>query len=162
MGRVKRIITTVAHGIFGWEGALEDSIRAYETSAEFEDMEHVQSHYFDNGGLFLVALAGDKVIGSGAVRKLDPATAELKRMWLMDAFQGRGIGYALITKLFEFARQRDYARVVLQTSPEQTRALAFYRRVGFREIPTYNDNRDEVSMEIALAGTKSMGSRLTA
>ena len=148
---VKRIILKVAFGIFGWDGTLEDSTRQLETSGEFDDLDHVRSHYFDNDGLFLVALSDGGPIGSGALRKLDDRTAELKRMWLLEDYHGQGIGYQLITRLFDFARARGYTRIVLQTGREQTRALAFYQRVGFHEIPSYNEDLAEVSMEFQLS-----------
>jgi putative acetyltransferase len=72
-------------------------------------------------------------------------------MWLSEEFHGRGIGYTLINQLFDFARAHGYRRVVLQTSRKQTRALAFYARVGFYEIHSYNAELAEVSMEIQLA-----------
>ncbi|MFZ5821567.1 MAG: GNAT family N-acetyltransferase [Chloroflexota bacterium] len=146
----KRVILTVAYNIFGFDGALEDSIRHFEAAGKLKDMDEVESHYFDRGGMFLVALDDEQVIGSGALRKLDKDTVELKRMWLLEAYQGQGIGYRLLTQLFDFARSQDYARVRLQTSLEQARALAFYRRVGFYEIPCYNQGEDDVSMEILL------------
>ncbi|MEW5830300.1 MAG: GNAT family N-acetyltransferase [Chloroflexota bacterium] len=148
--QVKHIIHTVAYGIFGFDGSLEDSIRYYSGLGIFSDLDDFQSHYFDNAGTFLVSLDDGQVIGSGAIRRLDGETAELKRMWLLEAYQGRGVGYRLIGELFAFARLRGYRRVRLQTSPEQTRALAFYRKVGFHEIPCYNDDITEVSMEISL------------
>jgi putative acetyltransferase len=147
---VKRVILSVAYNIYGWEGTLEESIRHFEASDEFADMDDVQSHYFDNGGYFLVALDGAQVIGSGAVRRLDAQTAELKRMWLLEDYHGRGIGYRILTRLFDFTRSQGYTRVRLQTGSKQTRAIAFYRKAGFYVIPAYNEDFDEVSMEIAL------------
>jgi putative acetyltransferase len=152
---VKQIILTVAYGIFGWDGTLEESILHFEASGEFEDVDQVQPHYFGNHGIFLVALKDDSLVGSGALRKIDDRTAELKRIWLLDGYQGQGIGYMLITRLFDFARTQGYERIVLQTSAVQTRALAFYRRVGFHEIPPYTGETSEISMEILLEGTKS-------
>ncbi len=148
--QVKRIIHTVAYGIFGFDGSLEDSIRHFSGSGIFSDLDDFQAHYFDNAGTFLVALDDGQVIGCGAIRRLDEETAELKRMWLLEAYQGRGVGYRLIGELFAFARSRGYRRIRLQTSPEQTRALAFYRKLGFYEIPCYNDDGTEISMEISL------------
>jgi putative acetyltransferase len=150
---VKRVINSVAYNIFGFDGTLEDSILHYEGLGVFYDMEDIQSHYFDNRGTFLVALNGEQVIGSGALRKLDGETAELKRMWLLEAYHGQGIGYRISMQLFDFARQQGYARIRLQTSPEQIRALDFYRKVGFCEISCYNDDSDEISMEIQLSTT---------
>jgi putative acetyltransferase len=146
----RHVILSVAYGIFGWEGTLEDSVRHFETSGEFKDMDNLQEHYFGNGGLFLVALDDNKVIGSGAIRKLDEATAELKRMWLLEDYQGKGIGYRLITRLFDFGRAKGYIRARLQTGTEQTRALAFYHRLGFYEIPCYTNEIQGVSLEVTL------------
>jgi putative acetyltransferase len=146
----KHIILSVAYNIYGWSGSLEDSIRYFESTGEFADMDQVETHYFKNDGLFLAALDEDTLIGSGAIRKLDSETAELKRMWLLESHHGMGIGYQIIKRLFEFARTNGYRRIRLQTSPEQTRALAFYKKLGFYEIPSYNDKCGEISMEINL------------
>lgn len=146
---VKYIIHSVAYNIFGFDGSLEDSIRYYETEIR-KDLNNIQGHYFDNGGTFLVALDSGKPIGSGALRKIDGKTAELKRLWLLEKYHGHGIGYRIITELFNFARKKDYKRIWLQASPEQVRALAFYRKVGFYEIPCYNDEIEEISMEFIL------------
>jgi GNAT superfamily N-acetyltransferase len=146
----RRLILSVAYDLFGWDGTLEESIAHFESSGELADMDDIQAHYFDAGGLFLVALDGPRLVGTGAVRRLDPLTAELKRMWLPESYQGRGIGYQLMQRLLRYARDQGYERIRLQTSPQQTRALAFYRRVGFREIPAYSDAPGEISMELSL------------
>ena len=146
----KRVILTVAYNIFGFDGTLEDSLRHFEATGEFNDMDDVQTHYFKAKGMFLVALNGEQVIGSAALRQLAANTAELKRMWLLEAYHGQGIGYRLLMRLFDFAREHKYARIRLQTSPEQVRALEFYRKVGFYEIPPYNEDVSEISMEIEL------------
>lgn len=147
----KRVLLTVAYNIFGFDGTLEESIRHFEAAGRLKDMDEVQSHYFGNHGTFLVALNGEQVIGSGALRKLDDETAELKRMWLLEAYHGQGIGYRLLSQLVDFAIQHRYVRIRLQTSPEQVRALNFYRKFGFYEIPSYNDDLDEISMELKLS-----------
>jgi putative acetyltransferase len=148
---VKHIIYRVAYNIFGFDGTLEDSIRYYTDLDIFNDMDNLHAHYFDAGGMFLVVLNGEQVIGSGALRKLDEKIVELKRMWLLEEYHGLGIGYRIILELFDFARAKGYAHIRLQTSPEQVRALEFYRKVGFYEIPCYNDDVGEISMEISLS-----------
>lgn len=144
------VILSVAYNIYGWGGTLEESIQHFESSGEFNDMEDVRSHYFDDNGLFLAVFDDAKLIGSGAIRKLDPETAELKRMWLLESYHGKGIGYQVITRLFEFARTQGYKHIFLQTGSEQTRAFTFYQKIGFREIPTYNDKPEEISMMLDL------------
>ena len=147
---VKYIIHSVAYNIFGFDGTLEDSIRYYTDLEILNDMDDIQAHYFNNGGTFLIAHNGEQVIGSGALRKLDEETAELKRMWLLETWHGQGVGYRLFSKLIHFAKEKGYARIRLQTSPEQIRALAFYQKVGFYEIPCYSEDVDEVSMELSI------------
>jgi ribosomal protein S18 acetylase RimI-like enzyme len=147
---VKNLIYSVAYNIFGFDGTLEESIRHHESQGIFQDLEDVEAHYFANRGTFLVAVLNDEIIGSGAVRHQDAHTAELKRMWLLEQYHGQGIGYRLITDLFSFARENGYSHMRLQTSPQQTRALAFYRRVGFKKIPNYTTEANEISMEIRL------------
>lgn len=146
----KRVILGVAYHIFGFEGSLEDSIRYYLSQGKLKDMDDLQENYFQPGGTFLVALNDEQVIGSGALRRLDRETAELKRMWLLEKYHGQGIGYRLITNLIGFARVNNYTRIRLQTSSVQSRAYTFYRKVGFYEIPCYNEDMDDISMEMIL------------
>src|SRR5438876_673817 len=48
-------------------------------------------------GAFVLAYLDDVAIGCGAVRRLNDATAELKRMYVAPPFRGRGVGRALVT-----------------------------------------------------------------
>ena len=146
----RRVICTVAYNIFGFDGSLEDSILHFEASGEYHDLDDLQAHYFENRGLFLAVLDDDRLIGTGAVRRLDETTCELKRMWLLDEYHGKGIGYQIFARLHEFSVQSGYQTMRLQTSHQQARALHFYRRLGFHEIPCYNAETDEISMEMKL------------
>lgn len=150
----KHMILSVAYNIYGWNGTLEDSIRHFETSGEFRDMDEVQSHYFENNGLFLAVLDDDRLIGTGAVRKLENSACELKRLWLLEAYHGKRIGYQVFMRVLEFARSQNYQFMRLQTSPEQSRARLFYKKLGFYEIPSYNEKVGEISMELNIGGTK--------
>jgi ribosomal protein S18 acetylase RimI-like enzyme len=58
----------------------------------------------------------------------------------------------MLQELFSIARQMGYTRIRLETDPvAQSRALEFYKRIGFYEIPGYSGRTDEVAMEIMLA-----------
>lgn len=46
-------------------------------------------------------------------------------------YQGQGLGRTMLRHLFGFARERDYASVVLETA-KQTPAFGFYLREGFK------------------------------
>ena len=70
-----------------------------------------------------------------------------------EEYEGQRIGYALFCQLRDFAFKQGDKRLRLQTSPRQARALAFYRQLGFVEIPCYNEDSSEISMELDLQGT---------
>jgi len=102
--------------------------------------------------LFLVVLDDGKVIGTGAVRKKTDEVAELKRIWLLEEYHGRQIGFRVVNLLIDFAREQGYASVYLESTQRQKRALAFYRRMGFQDVPSPHDAQDfdGVSMEMQL------------
>jgi putative acetyltransferase len=147
----KRVIAAVAQRIFEPEKTSEEFEKILTEENYLDDVDNYRQIYAEPDGLFLVVLDDDRVVGTGALRPLEPGTAELKRIWLLEQYHGQGIGFRVIIILFDFARNHGYERIRLMTSPEQVRAVAFYRRVGFVEIPAFQDNEyDDISMEINL------------
>ncbi|CAG0983625.1 amino-acid N-acetyltransferase [Anaerolineae bacterium] len=151
VGEIKHMILTVARGIYEWQESLDEIVRAFDARGEFSDIDHFQSHYLDRRGQFLVALDAGRVVGSGAVRQIDATVCELKRIWLLEAYQGKRLGYRLAQMLFDFARGADYEIVRLETDKRQTRAIAFYRQLGFQFIEPLEGDPDDVWMEMSLS-----------
>lgn len=147
----KRVIYQVAHRLFHDTRSLEESIAALEAEGRLRDMDNFRHVYFENGGTFLVITDEERVIGTGAIRKIDEEACELKRFWLLFEYHGQGLGYRLMQELLRFARQKGYRRIRLETDrDEQSRAYHFYKRLGFYDIPRYGDNEDDVAMEMIL------------
>ena len=147
----KELVYRVAHRLFRDTRPLEESIAYYESKGELHDMDDLMQTYFDNKGVFLVMTDESQVIGTGAIRRLDDVTCELKRVWLLFEYHGMGLGYCMIQELLAFARETGYQRIRLETDREgQSRAYDLYKRLGFYEIPRYSDNEDDVAMEMVL------------
>lgn len=147
----KRVIYEVAHRLFHDTRPLEESIAELEAQGRLRDVDNFQSAYIENDGIFLVITDKDQVIGTGAIRKIDEQTCELKRFWLLFEYHGQGLGYRMMQELLAFARQKGYTRIRLETDRnEQSRAYNFYKRLGFYDIPRYGDHEDDVAMEMAL------------
>jgi putative acetyltransferase len=147
----KLILATVAWPIFKETETLEEYIALIEAGHYLRDVENFQQAYNENGGIFLVAMDDDKIIGTGALRHLDGYIAELRRMWLLEPYRGQKVGYRITQELFKLAREKGYKRVRLQTNYVQTEALAFYRKLGFTEIPSYRpEDGDDLAMEMEL------------
>lgn len=151
----KRVMLTVAAGIFDPDHPAATFVNRY--TAALADVDDYQAQYGPPWGTFLVAADGDEIVGTGAIRRIDDGTAELRRMWLLPAYHDRGIGYRLIQELFTFARAAGYRHIRLSTSAVQERAIRFYTRLGFYPIPPYRDTDDEVFLERGLE--EAMGDR---
>jgi GNAT superfamily N-acetyltransferase len=90
-------------------------------------------------GMFLAAYLNGKPVGCGAVRRIEPHVAEIKRMYVTPAARGRGIGRQILDALESHARQLGATRLVLETGPRQPEAIALYARAGFAEIPLFGE-----------------------
>jgi len=144
----KRVILSVARNIFQWQGSLEEIIQQFDERGELCDVDHYQSSYLDRQGLFLVAIDQDQVIGTGAIRHFNKDTAELKRLWLLEAYHGQGIGYQLVQILFDFAKKAGHKRVRLLTDRRQNRAIHFYQQVGFQPSECQPEDPNDLNMEM--------------
>jgi GNAT superfamily N-acetyltransferase len=90
-------------------------------------------------GAFLVAYAGQTPIGCGAIRRLDGGEAEVKRMYVVPAQRGNGIGRAILTALEAESRRLGVTRLLLETGIRQTVAQSLYAQAGFKPIPAYGE-----------------------
>lgn len=90
-------------------------------------------------GAFLVIRRDGAAVGCGAVRVLDDATAELKRMYTAPVARGTGLGRKLVAALEAEARALGVRRLVLETGTRQHAALALYEKCGFRRIPLFGE-----------------------
>jgi putative acetyltransferase len=69
--------------------------------------------------------------------------AELKRMYVREAFRGRGHARRVLTRLLERARERDVPVVRLETGIEQVEAIGLYESLGFRRCRPFGPYRDD-------------------
>jgi putative acetyltransferase len=99
------------------------------------DLADVEGSYWKNGGVFHVVLSPDgSIIGSAGLFRLNPEEAELRKMYLLPAARGRGIGKRLLGRLIADARCLGYQRVVLETASVLTEAIDLYRSAGFSPV----------------------------
>ncbi|MEU4687480.1 GNAT family N-acetyltransferase [Actinoplanes sp. NPDC023714] len=87
--------------------------------------------------LFLVATAGGRAVGCGALRRLDEGSAEVKRMYVRPESRGSGVSTAILRALEAAAAERGWTTIRLETGPAQPDAMRFYEREGYREIPLF-------------------------
>jgi GNAT superfamily N-acetyltransferase len=96
-------------------------------------------------GRLLVARLGDAVAGVGALKPVDEAIAEIKRMYVRPQARGLGIGRAMLQRLVDDARDLGYRKARLETGVFMTEAQTMYRSFGFRDIPMFDNAETAMS-----------------
>lgn len=90
------------------------------------------------GSVYWIAEEKGKIIGGCGIfptPDLPEGCAELVKFYLDASKRGRGIGWMLMDKSFESAREFGYTRIYLESMPELGKAISLYEKAGFRFIP---------------------------
>ena len=123
---------------------IEEYVRSLGIDLDFQEIDlelsDLAAIYGPPGGLVLVAFAEGELAGCVALRPLDPATCEMKRLYVRPAFRGTGLGKELAVELIERARTLGYERMRIDTLPQMQAARKLYAGLGFREIEPYRFN----------------------
>jgi putative acetyltransferase len=93
--------------------------------------------YAAPGGALLIARDGKAAAGCVALRALEDGSAEMKRMFVREAHRGSGLGRRLALAIIEEARARQCRRMVLDTMPHLSAAIALYKDLGFKDCGPY-------------------------
>ncbi len=110
----------------------------------FQDFEkeltQLPGEYAPPMGCLLLAVYNDRIVGCVALRRLNKAICEMKRLYVRPKFRGNGIGRILALSIISETRRIGYKHMRLDTAPSLVEALSIYRSLGFREIEPYRYN----------------------
>ena len=101
--------------------------------------------------IFWCMLDSGQIIGVVAVKELSETSCELKSLYLLENYHGRGLGKCLLNKAIAFANESGYEKMYLDSLSTSTNAIALYRKTGFSDTERYNNNeRSDVFMVLDL------------
>ncbi len=129
-----------------FEKAFESCGFNYEPDGKHNDLRNIKEVFENTGGGFWGLLQNDSVIGTVGLKVIDnfKMIGELKCMYILPEYQGKGLGQLLIEKIILESKKVQLERIRLDVKTHADRAIYLYRKNGFYEIPKYNDNRNDV------------------
>jgi putative acetyltransferase len=113
-------------------GVLEEEGFAYDPLKD-SDLEDIQASYLETGGSFFIALIGDELAGTAAVRLAGPDTCEIRRIYVRKDMRGQGIGSALFRTALCYAKT-NCAKALLKTDVSLHVAIGMYLKHGFKVV----------------------------
>jgi GNAT superfamily N-acetyltransferase len=130
-----------------------DSVDARELTAEVQAL-YVQRYgggdtapidateFAGAGGHFVMAYVDGVPAAMGGWRRHGD-DAEIKRMFVREAYQRRGLARAVLAELECSAAKAGITRLVLETGLMQPEAIALYRSEGYEDIPAFGYYADD-------------------
>jgi len=103
------------------------------------ELDALPAPYTPPKGALLIARVGADVAGCVAMRPLGARVGEMKRLYVRPDYRSLGLGRRLVEAVIDAAREAEHRELRLDTLSHMASAQALYRRLGFVEIPPYND-----------------------
>lgn len=76
-------------------------------------------------------------IGCGAFKEYDKQKVEIKRMFVVPEYRGKGIGLKILNELELWAAALNFAECILETGKKQPEAISLYQKAGYETIKNY-------------------------
>lgn len=97
--------------------------------AQFNKITHIRTA--------IVAYQDGHAVGCGAIRPLEDQVMEVKRMFVLPEYRGKGIAAQILSELERWAKELNAGACCLETGMNQPEAIALYRKSGYASIPNY-------------------------
>jgi len=112
----------------------------FDLLADEEIMESVIS--MSKNDLHWMIEADNQAVGHINLEKMDRNKAELQIVIGEKEFWGKNVAKDAAEQLFGIAKKLDYETIYLEVRPTNSRAIGFYKKLGFKELglKKYSDN----------------------
>ena len=110
-----------------------------KTGTAFADsqLDFMFETYNKPNAIYFVVEDNGKIIGGAGVSQLDNSDeniCELQKMYFLLEARGKGIGFEMIQKCLQKAKEFGYEKCYLETLPEMLNAQKLYMKVGFEYL----------------------------
>jgi GNAT superfamily N-acetyltransferase len=98
---------------------------------------YAQYNKIDKIKYAVVAYENDKPVSCGAIKDYAPGIMEVKRMYTLPKFRGKGIATKILIELERWVKELGYKKCILETGKKQPEAISLYKKNGYSLIPNY-------------------------
>ncbi len=105
-----------------------------------EELKSLPGVYGPPAGALFVAQVDGESVGCIGLRRFADEVGELKRLYVVPEFRGRGLARALVSAAIEAAMRIGYRALVLDTVVPMHAAIALYESFGFKRTEAYYAN----------------------
>ena len=81
-------------------------------------------------------------MGIGAYKEFEPNVAEIKRMYTIPEYRGKGIAKAIVTELEVWVKEENYKTSILETGYLQHDAIGLYHKLGYEITENFGQYKD--------------------
>lgn len=115
------------------------------------DLHNIHDSYLAGGGAFRILECDGHIAGSYGLYPTTRHSCELRKMYLLPDFKGRGLGKKMMDDALRMAQALGFAEMTLETNSRLKEALGLYRKYGFTEFaPDHLSDRCDLAMRRTL------------
>jgi putative acetyltransferase len=110
----------------------ELSVRNGESNAFY-----MQFNKLDGIHHAVVLYQNNMPVACGAIKHYDNQAMEVKRMFVLPAYRGKGLAKEVLQELETWTAELNYSACILETGLMQPEAIALYKKCNYSIIPNY-------------------------
>lgn len=97
--------------------------------SQFNKIDHIK--------YVVLAYDGRDAVGCGAIKEYEPKIMEIKRMFVIPEYRGKGVASKVLKELENWTRELLFEKCILETGVKQPEAIGLYQKNGYQFIPNY-------------------------
>ncbi len=85
----------------------------------------------------VLAMDGERPVGCGGMKEYAHRIIEIKRMYVVHDFRGKGVASCILDELEKWAKELGYQKCILETGKNMPEAIGLYKKHEYHVISNY-------------------------
>ena len=126
---------------------LEEYGLPWQPELADRDVIEIESAYIETGGEFWIVEKNSTIVGTAAYQPISRGqnAVEIRKMYLLPAVRGKGLGKYLLRELEKAIAVKDYQEIWLETASILKEAVILYERSGYQPVNNVETERCDLA-----------------